>query len=188
MLRTCPNFNRPLIRCCAAMALVGAALLSGCATKNEQVDIAAMFCTKGALAPVENPIHVEIYRVDPKPVILKPGVNHIGGFVVAIGPVDAGHHTSKELSQLFSSQSSYRWREVPPKCEFKPLMAIRFIDEDKARTDLLLGFGCNEMAVIHQGQRVGTGYFDKSRDKIIEILKRLFPNDGYVKKLKMAAG
>ncbi len=157
--------------------------LGSCAGSKRDVDVRKVFGSEEAMGPVGNPWKVEAYRVDPKQNRVKPGVNHIGGFATVVGPIEVGRHSGPELSQLFRAKSSYKWRDVAPECEFKPTIAIRFIDKNKARTDLLLAFECNEMAVYHQGFRVGTGYFDGSRAKIIEIVKLLFPNDGYVRKL-----
>jgi len=159
-------------------------LLVSCGSgKKRDVDVNRLFGSDAAMAPVIQPAKIEAFRVDPKQYSVKPGVNNIGGFAISSGPVDVGRHTSPELSQLFTSKSSYKWHEAAPKCDFLPTIGIRFIDSNNARTDLLLAFNCNEMAVYHQGLRVGTGYFDNSRAKVIEILKRLFPRDGYVKKL-----
>jgi hypothetical protein len=166
-------------------AILIACLLTtaSCASKSRDVDVQRMFGSKDAMAPVEMPWKVEAYRVDPKQNRVKPGVNHVGGFAVVTGPIDVGRHSSPEMSELFRAKSSYKWRDVAPECEFKPTVAIRFINEAGARTDLLMAFECNEMAVYHQGKRVGTGYFDASREKIVEIIKLLFPNDGYIRKL-----
>jgi hypothetical protein len=108
----------------------------------------------------------------------------LGGLHVLAGPIDVDPTTAAQLSQILHDPKTYFFGFAKA-CTFNPDLAIRFEGNGGRSVVILFCFTCDELAIYDgsTGRHVGTEDDDTKRPQLVEIAKRLFPEDSYFKGL-----
>ncbi len=105
-------------------------------------------------------------KVDARP-ILVDDVRVIGK------PVEPDHDALKTLSTILKNERSYDWPRSKG-CLFNPGVALRFSGHNTT-IDVLLCFGCRELAVYKNGSFLGKEDFDPMEAELAALAMRWFP-------------
>ena len=111
-----------------------------------------------------------------------PQGNGLQGYPILAGPVPLDAATAAELAAILLDDDTYDWDRAKG-CEFAPGVAIR-ASRDTTSVDVLLCFSCDEVAFYVNGTKRGTEDTDARRADLVQIAKRLFPDDPKISALK----
>jgi hypothetical protein len=106
--------------------------------------------------------------------------NALYGYNLISGPVIVKGDVRKKLSSIIEDPATYLPNAIPTDCFFRPGVAFRFKDK-KARVDLFVCFVCNELRYYLDGEIISQFYFKPQ--KIVSLVKELFPEDAGIQKL-----
>ncbi len=91
---------------------------------------------------------------------------------------------AEALKKVFTTSSTYL---SPSKsCQFRANVRYAFITSPEKKVEFILCFGCGELEVKENGKVVSFGPFDGGYGEILEITKRLFPDDEFLAKFDAA--
>ncbi|MEK6235768.1 MAG: hypothetical protein N2C14_13755 [Planctomycetales bacterium] len=97
-------------------------------------------------------------------------------------PITLKRKIFQPLGVALTSDSAYSWKVLKP-CEPNFGARIQFV-KGKDQVDVLFCFGCDILAVYHNGKHVGDEDFDVSRARYVGIMKKIFPDDPVIQSLK----
>jgi len=140
-----------------------------------------MFGGQHALDVMQQPKTVEAFRVDSQLANAEKR-KEIGGYKILSGPVEVSLEHAQTLAKILADPKSYHW-EFAKGCVFSPGVAIRFQSEG-ATTDILFCFSCDEVAFCQDGKIIGGEDFDDQRGPILDIIKKIFPQDPEIQALQ----
>jgi hypothetical protein len=134
-------------------------------------------------ALIESPSKVTAFR------LVRPGVrtyirapDEMDGFEIASTPAPVDATSAREVASILADDAIYDWDRAKG-CDFDPGVALRFAGSASA-VDVLFCFKCNELAVYRDGQRVGGEDFDRARPRLLAVMRRVFPGDDEIGKLR----
>ena len=106
----------------------------------------------------------------------------LGGYRVQTGPVKVDGHLAGKLGELFTRANFYEHPAGATDCPFKPGVALRFEAAGK-KIELLICFGCNELAVYRDNRLHGFVSIRPRRQELLTVLRDVFPGDQVIAKL-----
>lgn len=174
--------NRLAVSVLLITALLGGAVAF--AAKSVDPQVAKLYGGDEGVAVLQKPDSVEAWRIGPDYIVPKPGAdakNLMHSHPVLSGPVKVDAATSAKLGTLFRDAKSYDF-EVAKGCEFRPGVLVRFT-QGKNQIDVLICFGCREVAIYHGDKKVGHEDIDAIAGQLAGIAKALFPKDDEIQKL-----
>jgi hypothetical protein len=121
-----------------------------------------------------------MYRIETE-LTKKKGVPRLYGYELLDGPIWVPRTISYQLSKLFIDPKHYRFEPVPDLglCGFEPCCVARF-----GKLDLLYSLSCDKLQVRHGGKIVNMLDVTPMHDTALPIVKKVFPDDTYVKLLQ----
>lgn len=121
-----------------------------------------------------------MYRVETE-LTKKKNVPQLYGYELLDGPIWVPPKLSYQLSRLFIDPDNYRFQPVADLglCGFEPCCIARF-----GKLDLLYSLSCDKLQVRHEGKIVTMLDVTPMHDKALPIVKKVFPDDPYVKLLQ----
>ncbi len=146
--------------------------------KNEKV---LDFLGEEHLENILNAENIKVYILDP---MSAPTENNelFMGYIV----VDKTNLKNKtdinELYGIINNERSYSFNNIVKNCAFIPDVAFEFVSKNDTST-LLIAFYCDVWQFLHNGKQ----YFedcDTAREKMVGLIKRIFPNNPSVQNLK----
>lgn len=147
-----------------------------------------LFGGQAGWSPIARRTRVEAFRVDPnwqgESDPEKAAEEHdrkFAGYSILSGPIDVEKKTANALAMILADPATYDW-ESAKGCEFQPGVGIRFIAADSS-TEILFCFSCDELQILRDGKSVGHEDTDTARAELVEIVKKIFPDDKVIQGL-----
>ncbi len=107
---------------------------------------------------------------------------HIGGYEITSKPVAVSEEDVQTLLNTLGDSDTYGWAFAKG-CQFYPGAAVRFVGKDR-KVEILFCFGCEELMVLLDGERVGGEDFDHARTAFVKVMQSIFPDDKPIQGLK----
>jgi len=121
---------------------------------------------------------VTVQRVDSKLAEDRAHAQEHPKLIILGKPFDAPAAEAEALQAAFCAGSTYL---SPSKvCQFRANVRYGFVVTPERKVEIVLCFGCGEMEVWRGGQMVSFGPFDGGYGRILDITKKLFPNDEFL--------
>jgi hypothetical protein len=130
----------------------------------------------------QQPKTVQAYRLNGDNRV-SPPAKGIDGFEILSGPVAVFEEHAGELKKILTDPDIYYGGGVKA-CHFSPGVAIIYTTE-KGSLDVLLCFGCDQIEIHQNGKRVGGKDFDKAREAIVAVVKKMFPDDAEIQAIPL---
>lgn len=153
--------------------------------------IVKLFGGQEGWKPLNNPVRVEAFRLDPYASINEDdddsnneSAKEFAGFRITAGPVEVDGKTATKLMQTLSQPDIYGW-DFAKGCEFSPGVGVRYVGADTT-TEILFCFSCDELRIVRDGKRIGGEDTDGARTALVNIAKAIFPKDKVIQGLRTA--
>ena len=162
-----------------ATCLLLFAFSAGCGDSDG--DLTEVFGNSQAIDTVKNTSSVRAFR------LLSSREDYdtsesLSDYATTGGPINVSNASASELRALLLDPSSYDW-ESAKSCIPRPGVRIQFQHETD-EVDVLLGFECDILLVLHNGTLVGGEDFDDISPQLAAIVKELFPDDVEIQSLE----
>lgn len=184
----------PLLFCgCSESSPVSNPLHPAPALKASELDSRVLKLFGGAEGwkPLADPVRVEAFRVDPvsrgektDPDSTNLEQQQFAGYPILSGPTVVDQETAQSLARTLSRPSTYGW-DFAKGCEFSPGVGIRFVGSS-ATMELLFCFSCDEFKIVRDGKTVGHEDTDGARTALVNIARKIFPDDKEIQNLRTA--
>jgi hypothetical protein len=166
----------------AAVVLVAACGASIIIGQQATDDVNKLYGGADGLRVVVSPEKVEAFRVGSPRTAKDDTADTIGGAAIISGPVAVDETAARKLAEILNNHATYGW-DFAKGCKFDPGIAIRFTGE-ATTIEVIFCFHCQELQVYREGKKVGGEDFDAASRPLTAIMKRLFPDDGEIQKLR----
>jgi hypothetical protein len=164
-----------------ALGLVGVSIGASVAYSEYGSDIKRLFGGRSSLSTATNADRVEVTRLDAPHSQESP--NTLPAYPVLAGPVLPSSEDAARLTELLTSPSSYAWDPESAKSCIPSFGVQVTFHRGRERVDVLLCLDCAILIVFGNGQQVGGAHFDPADEKIVLIIKKLFPEDEEITQL-----
>lgn len=156
--------------------LVVFALSAGCGGADR--NLTSLFGSADAIDTVRNASSVTAYRLK------SPATDHrlLSDYEMTAGPISVSDASTAELRAMLLDSSLYRW-DTAKGCEPDFGVRIRFQRGNDA-VDVLFCFDCDILGVYDNGVAVGGEDFDDFRNRLLVIVKDMFPDDEAIQSLE----
>lgn len=163
----------------AALTIIFAVILIclGCSER----DINVVFGNPQNLATLRKASEAKAYRISAKDKEDRWGKATVDDYLTVSGPVAIPDAERVQLQEVLSDVNSFGW-DYAKGCLPTPGVRLQFSDGE-ITIDVLLCFECDILGTFENGSLVGGEDFDEARPKILEIVKRLFPDDKIIQSL-----
>ena len=141
-----------------------------------------LFGGEQAFEIFQQPKTVQAYRLNGHNRV-SPPTKGIDGYEVLSGGVAVSEEHAGELKKILTDPDIYYWDRAKA-CVFSPGVAIIYTSE-KGSLDVLLCFGCDQIDIYQNGKRVGGEDFDKAREAIVAVVKKMFPDDAEIQAIPL---
>jgi hypothetical protein len=166
-----------------AAALAVAASAVACRKSGPDWRILQLYSGQTSVDLLQHPANVQAFRLAPPGPVPKPGELHAGPYVAAAPAVSVPADVSAELSKILTDADTYDWRRGAKKDDFRPQVALWFV-RGAYVLEIALDLETAQLAVYAGEQPLGVQAFDTARPRMVEIAKRLFPDDAVIRALK----
>ena len=157
--------------------------VAGC-RKDRHPAVAALY--GGKTAALRRATVVEVYRVETQPAkIAGDAGEQLYGHEVLDGPEVSPPGMAKKLGRIFLDHASYQWTPLPELklCGFEPAVMARF-EHGPDRIDIMISFVCERIRIYYNAGLLGEKDISPAHNKLLKIVKPLFPDDNYLQLLQ----
>ena len=166
-----------------AAALLAATGVGACRKSGPDWRILQLYSGETSVDLLQHPAKVQAFRLAPPGPVPKPGEVHAGPYVAAAPAIDVPADVSAELSAILADADTYDWRRGAKKDAFRPQVALWFV-RGAYVLEIALDLETAQIAVYAGEQPLGVQAFDTARPRMLEIAKRLFPDDAVIRALR----
>ncbi|MDZ4820016.1 MAG: hypothetical protein SGJ20_13685 [Planctomycetota bacterium] len=161
---------------CAVVAVVFAVRAQSPKLRVEDIDsrVVKLFAGPQSVENILSPTKIEAFRIDGR-VKQRDRTRPLVGYPILTGPVEVEATTGQQLATILLNDNAYWW-EAAKACMFNPGLVVRYTKNGKS-TEIYFCFSCDELLVISEGKGGGTEDTDAIRGPLVEIAKKIFPDD-----------
>ena len=103
---------------------------------------------------------------------------------MSAGPFAIAAMEATALRMLLFDEKTYGW-DYAKGCMPHYGVRIQFV-KDNQRVDVLFCFDCDILTVYYNGKVIGGEDFDDARPRLVELMKKIFPNDDVIQSMHLA--